>query len=218
MKKKKQSKTTCCYIFAGIIMLLLIINEGISTYKNAQEQQIQHHIASEIIRFHILANSDTKKDQELKLQVKEKVVTCLQKKLKTAKNIHEARNILQSSLKEVESVASNEIKKQGYSYGVEASLKNTMFPVKQYGDLVFPAGEYEALRVQIGESKGKNWWCVMFPTLCFIDGTYNIVPEESKMKLKNVLSKEDYNALLIKNKEDVKIEFKLINWWKNQIN
>ena len=83
--------------------------------------------------------------------------------------------------------------------------------MKQYGDMTFPAGEYKALKVNIGRHEGKNWWCVMYPTLCFVDSTYQIVPEESKEKLKENLSKEEYESLLTKG-EGVEYGFKIVDF------
>lgn len=80
-----------------------------------------------------------------------------------------------------------------------------------YGDMIFPAGEYEALRIQIGESEGKNWWCVLFPSLCFIDATLSVVPEESKEKLHSILTIDEYNALL-NGKAKIKVKFKLLEF------
>ncbi|MDE7051390.1 MAG: stage II sporulation protein R [Lachnospiraceae bacterium] len=85
--------------------------------------------------------------------------------------------------------------------GGNVSLEERYFPVKSYGDLVFPAGNYKALCVEIGEAKGRNWWCVLFPSLCFVDETYAVVPDSSKEKLKETLSDEEYESLE-QNKEE----------------
>ena len=92
-------------------------------------------------------------------------------------------------------IAEKKIRQEGYDYPVTVSLGTTYFPVKEYGDMAFPAGDYEALRVQIGKSKGRNWWCVVYPSLCLVDGVYQTVPENSKDKLKQVLSTSEYRVL-----------------------
>ena len=79
---------------------------------------------------------------------------------------------------------------------VKVYFENCYFPVKSYGDVTFPPGEYEAFRIDIGESAGKNWWCVLYPPLCFVDTVYGVVPDESKDKLKNVLNEEEYHAVV----------------------
>ena len=106
------------------------------------------------------------------------------------------------------------MRQQGYDYIATASLGNRYFTIKKYGDMTFPAGEYEALRVQIGQAKGQNFWCVMYPTLCFVDSTYQVVPEESKEELKSTLTDEEYQALLGEDK-NVTFGFKLLDWVDN---
>lgn len=176
---------------------------------------LQQKIANEIIRFHVIANSDSKEDQDLKLLVKNEVVKEVQQKLENVENIEEARKILSYELSALEEIASSVIQKNGYSYSAKASLLKREFPVKMYGDLVFPAGEYEAVQIKLGNAEGKNWWCVMFPTLCFLDGTYAVVPEESKEELKQCLTQEEYQVLE-KEKSKYKISFrwKCMDWLK----
>lgn len=195
-------------VIIGVCIMVLIGRE------NRQRVDFQKDIAKEIIRFHVIANSDTDQDQKLKLKVKEKIVANLQASLKSANSIVEARKIIQKELSNVEYIANKVIIKEGYHYSSKAKLIKCNFPIKEYGDMVFPAGEYEALRVELGEAQGKNWWCVMFPTLCFIKGTYGIVPEESKEELQTVLTEEEYNSLLVEKKETVGIRFKVVDLWK----
>ena len=179
-----------------------------------EEERIQKSIASHIIRLHVVANSDSEKDQQLKISVKDKIVAGLQEKLKDADNLNDARTIIRNETERIEQMATEEMRKQGYDYIATASLGNSYFPIKKYGDLTFPAGEYEALRVQIGEAKGQNFWCVMYPTLCFVDSTYQVVPEESKEELKHTLTDEEYQALLGEDKS-VTFGFKLLDWVDN---
>ena len=89
-----------------------------------------------------------------------------------AESVDEARIQIQKRLPEIEAVAKEKMQQKGYSYDADATLSSCYFPVKTYGDMIFPAGEYEALKVNLGKSAGKNWWCVMYPTLCFVDSTY----------------------------------------------
>ncbi len=191
----------------GILITLILMYFYIQA---RQEQKRQESIAREVIRFHVVANSDSREDQQLKLKVKEKVVKYLQEVIKEKKTIEQAREELSRQLPEVERIALLEMQKEGYDYGAEASLGNCYFPVKEYGDLIFPAGEYEALKVNLGDSQGKNWWCVMYPTLCFVDSTYQIVPDSSKEKLKESLTQEEYDSLL--DGESVSYGCKLWEW------
>lgn len=176
-------------------------------------KDVQQDIAKEIIRFHVRANSDTGEDQELKLKVKEVLVDYLKDSLEEAENIEEARKIVGEKLPQLEKLAAETMKEAGYYYESAASLSNQYFPLKIYGDMAFPAGNYEALVVELGKGEGKNWWCVMFPTLCFVDGTYSIVPEESREKLKTVLEEEEYEELLLRPDKKIKIKWKIAQLW-----
>lgn len=197
-------------------MIIILVFAAVLFMKNEEneEERIQKSIASHIIRLHVVANSDSEKDQQLKISVKDKIVAGLQEKLKDADNLNDARTIIRNETERIEQMATEEMRKQGYDYIATASLGNSYFPIKKYGDLTFPAGEYEALRVQIGEAKGQNFWCVMYPTLCFVDSTYQVVPEESKEELKHTLTDEEYQALLGEDKS-VTFGFKLLDWVDN---
>jgi len=175
--------------------------------------EIQKGIAKEIIRFHVIANSDSDSDQALKLKVKDKLVERLAPLLNKASSINEARSIITDNEDLIQKIAKETINKNGYNYPVSVSLENCYFPLKLYGEYSFPPGYYEALRVRIGEAKGKNWWCVMFPPLCFVDDTYSVVDSKTDQKLKHLLTKEEYDSL-IENKVPVKIKFKLWDSFK----
>lgn len=198
----------------GMIIILVFVAVLFMKKEENEEERIQKSIASHIIRLHVVANSDSEKDQQLKLMVKDKIVAGLQEKLKDADNLNDARTIIRNETEQIEKMATEEMRQQGYDYIATASLGNSYFPIKKYGDMTFPAGEYEALRVQIGQAKGQNFWCVMYPTLCFVDSTYQVVPEESKEELKSTLTDEEYQALLGDDK-NVTFGFKLLDWVDN---
>ncbi|HBC84186.1 MAG TPA: hypothetical protein DCZ30_01680 [Clostridiales bacterium] len=104
----------------------------------------------------------------------------------------------------------------GYDYDITIKIGVFNFPTKQYGDISFPAGSYDALRIEIGEAKGQNWWCVMFPPLCFVDMTSGIVPDESKKTLESSLSSEEEYILINDNKSnDIQFKFKLVEFFQN---
>lgn len=179
---------------------------------NMDSEELQKGIATEILRFHVIANSDSTEDQALKLIIKDALVKSLQPSLQNAKDITEARNILKENLTELENISNSIIKEHGFTYTASASLEQGYFPLKVYGDLSLPPGEYEAVRVELGSAQGKNWWCVMFPPLCFVDSTYSVVPDSSKEELKKVLTDEEYEAVFSNKKVDVKVKFKLLEW------
>lgn len=180
-----------------------------------EAKDVQKGIAEKIIRFHVLANSDTVEDQTLKLALKDAVVEKMKVVLKDAHNLSDARKKIKSNLLDIESFSQCFIYEQGYSYPVHAELTECYFPVKIYGDLTFPAGEYEALRITIGKAEGKNWWCVMYPRLCFVDSLYTVVPEESKKELKATLTDEEYRQILYGGDKKIKVKLKIWEWFTN---
>ncbi len=198
------------------LVILGVVLWGLAHLYGNQRQSIhrQEEIAKEVIRLHVVANSDTPEDQKLKLEVKEEVVNLLREKMKQNTSVQEAEKTLQSQIPEIEATAVNYMREKGYPYSVKAELGDCYFPVKEYGDMTFPAGEYRALKVNIGESQGKNWWCIMYPTLCLVDSTYQVVPEESKEKLKANLTAEEYESLLTGG-DDVEYGFKVVEMVKD---
>ena len=127
----------------------------------------------QIIRFHVRANSDMEEDQELKLKVRDKILEEMGDKFKDTKTIEESRIIIQENMEEIRDIALEVIKGEGLDYGVDVFLGIDDFPIRKYGNMVFPQGEYETLLVTIGKGQGQNWWCVMFPPLCFVDITHS---------------------------------------------
>ncbi|MGL4654465.1 MAG: stage II sporulation protein R [Sarcina sp.] len=192
----------------GVIGFILLVGLFTGIKNNSvQAAGSIEDISEKIIRFHVLANSDSKEDQDLKLKVRDAVIAFVSPSLKKSKGIDESREILLSLKDEVIEVAENVIKEEGYDYSVDVELAMTNFPVKTYGNVTLPQGEYEAFRVLIGEAKGQNWWCVMFPPLCFIDMTKGQISyEESEAQLSKVLTEEEYS--LITEEEDSTIEFR----------
>ena len=171
------------------------------------DREIQQGIAGEVFRLHVIANSDTEKDQELKLKVKTRIVEYLKEILGEDAGLEETKEAVLTHLTEIEQEAENIIEEQGFDYPVEAVVEKTYFPEKTYGDCTFPAGEYEALKVKIGSAKGQNWWCVLYPSLCFLDDTYGIVTEEKKEDLKEVLTAEEFQEILGDSRGKKKLRF-----------
>lgn len=202
-KKCKLAALICLFVVTGILMFLY--------HRAVKQQRIQQGISKEVLRLHVVANSDSEEDQELKMKVKETVVAYLRGAMSDADSVEEARAQIEKHLPEIEAIAREKMQSEGYDYEAEAELGESYFPIKEYGDLTFPAGNYEALRVNLGKSAGKNWWCVMYPSLCFVDATYQVVPETSKEKLKNNLTEEEYNSLL-DGGDEVHYSFRIIEW------
>ena len=200
------------------ILAIFALNTKMTYGKGENDQK---DIASKIIRFHVIANSDSKDDQALKLKVRDKVLEYMQPKLKKSKSIEESRKVIKQNNEEIIAIANRVIKENGYNYSVRTTLSNENFPIKTYGNITLPQGEYEAYRIIIGTGKGQNWWCVMFPPVCFVDITKGEVSyKQTEEQMKRVLSPEEYkivNNQLNKsnNKKDIKIQFKLLEIFAN---
>lgn len=162
-------------------------------YENVNAQaEMQESLAEEVLRFHVLANSDSKEDQDLKMKVKEEAISYLNKNMPELENAEETQEWIRMHTDEIEAAGADVIRREGYEYTVSAAVTTCWFPEKTYGDVTFPQGNYKALRIEIGEAKGQNWWCVLYPGLCFMNAANAVVPEEGKQKLKNVLTEEEY--------------------------
>ena len=192
MKKEK-----ICLMVA-LVMALIITGTLVRERHflvEARAKVSQEELAGEVLRFHVLANSDGEEDQQLKLKVKENVLLYMKKHLPEDADLSETRNWVRENLKQLEGEAEKTLLEENSSDTVNAKLENVMFPKKTYGDVTFPAGEYEALQIEIGEAKGQNWWCCLYPNLCFIDAVHAVVPEEGKQELENVLDEDSYEMV-----------------------
>ena len=203
-KCDKNNKAGWVFILAATIMLVIA---GGRLYSDSEERQLQKGIASNIIRFHVRAESDSKEDQWLKLQVKEAVLAYISPVLSKSQSVDESRQLLYNESENIRNVAAATLRSLGDESDVNVYFENCYFPMKTYGDMTFPPGEYEAFRVDIGEAQGKNWWCVLYPPLCFVGAVYGEVPEESKEELKGVLTEEEYSMV---SGENVKFRFKYL--------
>ena len=188
-----KNKTIIC-AFVGIIFSLVLTSLVVDTKK----ESLQKEIASEVLRFHVLANSDSQRDQELKMKVKEEVLSYMEKELPNSESLIETRNWAQNHITEMEQIGREILQENECDYPVKVEITSCEFPEKTYGDITFPAGTYEALRVEIGEGAGQNWWCVLYPNLCFVDAIHAVVPEEGKHDLEEVLDDEAYEMVTSK--------------------
>lgn len=230
-------------IFIVFVVGVGIIGERRTAMAETDEKEISiEEISSKLIRFHVIANSDSEEDQTLKLKVRDKVLEYIQPLLKDSKDIEESREILKREDAKIIQIANNVIIDNGYDYCVESTLDKEYFPVKTYGNITLPQGEYEAYRIIIGTGEGQNWWCVMFPPICFVDITKgDIAYEETEEEMKRVLDDDEYNMVnntvsnngqgetaekkvedgkrssnIIDNSEDTNIvvRFKIVDMWK----
>lgn len=205
MKNTKNIKIQTLAKNLAICMAVVVI--GAMAVGKYRQEQLAEALSDKIIRFHVLANSDSQEDQELKLQVRDAVGAYLHRELAEADDAGDSRRIIRQDMRKIAEYAENMIKTQGYDYPVRAALVKTDFPEKTYGDFTFPAGKYEALRLTIGQGKGKNWWCVMYPNMCFQGSVYEVVEEEAEEALQQVLTEEEYKALQENGEFEVKFKW-----------
>lgn len=188
MKRKVSlCASALCFLIAYLILL---------TFKTAGEEELAARISPEILRFHVLAESNSSHDQNLKMGVKGLVLDYVRSQAPENSSKEELILWLKNHKTAIESMSEAWLSDQGASYPVTLQITRDYFPTKSYGDMAFPCGTYDALRITIGEGRGRNWWCVLYPALCFTDPVHAVVPEASKETLSSLLDEEDYHALL----------------------
>lgn len=178
-------------VLAGILISIVVTGFVV----NARQSRMQQNLAEEVFRFHVLANSDSDEDQALKMQVKEAVLSYMKEEIPESDCVETTKEWARSHLNAIVNLAEEVIREEGYTYDVMAEVTTCDFPDKTYGDITFPSGEYEALRIEIGEAEGQNWWCVLYPNLCFMDAVHAVVPEKGKKDLKKVLDNDTYDMV-----------------------
>lgn len=188
------------------------VDEGIEV-NAADSGTFEEEIAEKVIRFHVIGNSNGEEDQRIKLAVKEAVTGYLKPLLEDVQEVSQAKAILAEQMEQILSAAGSVLAQEGARYGCSAEITKCYFPLKIYGDIALPPGEYEALRIVLGEGKGKNWWCIMFPPLCFVDAACGVVPEESKETLKGLLTEDEY-GMILQNNVELKPRLKIVEFFK----
>ena len=193
--KDKVKKIPKVLLRIGILLWIAVVLFLAREETTADNDAMQAQIAQKILRFHVIANSDSKEDQRVKLLVRDAVGNLMEERLLGAKNLEESRKIVAKNLDEITQTATDTLTDAGYAYGATASLEVTEFPEKTYGSYTFPAGKYDALCVVLGKGEGHNWWCVLSPNLCFRGSVYEIIDEDAKEELKEVLDAEEYESI-----------------------
>ena len=193
-----------------IITLAFLFAIFVFTCAYSYVSAISDNLYNSIFRLHVIANSDSEEDQNLKYIVRDNLINYMNDSCKNLSSKDEVIQYAQSHLDQIKQIAENTIKENGFNYPVQVEIGNFEFPTKNYGDISFPTGFYDALRVKIGKSSGKNWWCVMFPPLCFVDTTTGIVPDSSKEELQENLSDENYMIVSESDNSSIAFKFKIV--------
>lgn len=197
--------------FVVLFLLFIFIIVCASSYVSA----VSSNISSSVFRLHVIANSDSCEDQNLKYIVRDRVLDYMNSLVDPdVSSKDEVIKIASDNLESFKSIAQSAVYENGYDYEVSVEIGNFAFPTKSYGDIALPAGYYDALRVSIGDAKGKNWWCVMFPPLCFVDVSSGVVPEDSKETLEESLSEEEYE-LISGSSTEFEVKFKFVEFFEN---
>ncbi|MGN0458288.1 MAG: stage II sporulation protein R [Eubacterium sp.] len=187
-------------VFLSIVILICTLTPSVA---------MSESISEKVFRLHIIANSDDEADQKLKLKVRDSVLDCSQSIFKSCKTVDEAKNASKSNIPLFTEIARDTIKQNGYTYDVKVEVAKAFFDTRVYDGFTLPAGEYDSLRIIIGEGRGHNWWCVMYPSVC-LSGCVD--------DFDAVLTKDEKN-MITKNKYIIK--FKTVEIYeriKNQIN
>ena len=214
MKKPRIFKEAKILAISLTIGLALAVSAAAYTY--VYSAATQRDIAENVIRFHVLAHSDSHADQVIKDIVRNEVLAEFEALLSHTDNIKESRKLLEAELPQITTHAKNVVHKLGFDYHVEARLERTFFPTQAYGDIVFPPGIYEALQITIGDGAGQNWWCLMFPPLCFVDMTST---EAGRRQLADNVSDESFRLLTHQSDDTgitMEVRFRTVEWWQNR--
>lgn len=205
MENSRKEKFKIKYLFVVVFLLMLMILVNSISYS----EEVISDISENVLRLHVIANSNSSEDQEVKYKVRDKVLEYMTDISENCKSKTEAISILEDNLDNVEDIVIKTLRENNFDYNVKLEIGNFDFPTKVYGDISLPSGYYDALKIIIGEGKGENWWCVMFPPLCFVDVSSGIVPNESKELLEENISNEGYSLISDKS-DDIKIKFKIV--------
>ena len=204
---KHQSHAT---LTALLFLSLLLVTESPRYLQDKSTSTLQQQIATQVLRFHIRANSDTVADQQKKLRIKKSLLEWLTPILSENTSKSETIQCIRKNLPDIRKEAT----RMAAPEPVTVTLQKEWFPEKTYGTCTFPEGIYDALRVDIGQAKGHNWWCVLYPSLCFADALEPSMTEEGEEKLQQVLDEDAYDLLL--HPQKLKIRFRLEFFLRNR--
>lgn len=192
-------------IFTLFILFILFLFVTLISYASS----VSKDLSDNFFRLHIIANSDSSKDQELKLKVRDEVVSYMNNL--DYKNLSKEQiiSLTKNNIEEIKKIITSTIKSNGYNYTCNLEIGNFYFPTKYYGNISLPAGYYDGLKINIGNAEGKNWWCSLYPPLCFTDMSTGVIDDTGEKILKNNLTNDEY-LLITKGDERIKLKFKIV--------
>ena len=189
------------------ILFLLIWFICISAVSYAKT--VSRDLETNFFRLHLLANSNLREDQELKLKVRDNIIEYMNSLSYINLSKEDAIKLTNENLDKIKEIAENTIIQSGYNYNVDVEIGNFYFPTKHYANVSLPAGYYDALRIKIGKAEGENWWCSLFPPLCFTDISSGVIDTDNLNALEENLSKDEFE-IITGNNEKITFKFKLV--------
>lgn len=183
----------------ALIMCVMLIWSA-----DVEGRRLQENVAEKILRFHVRANSDSEFDQNLKLCARDAVIAYLEDIYPQDIDLEEAKRLLAQNFMEIQTIVEDVAKSFGKDYTAKVYFSNEYFPAKVYGNVMLPPGMYHALRIDIGKAKGKNWWCILYPSMCFVESTHAQCEE---YRVQSVLTDEEYDYVT-----GYKIRFKYLTF------
>lgn len=200
-----KSKFLKIFLILALFMLFVFITA------KSYATNVSSELSESIFRFHIIANSDSDEDQELKLKVRDDIIEYVEELTADCKTKYEVIEVVNDNIDELYKIAQNTIEVNGYTYSVNIEIGNFYFPTKYYGNISLPSGYYDGLKIEIGEAQGQNWWCSLFPPLCFTDVSSGVIDDEADRTLQENLDEEEY-SIIKSNDNEFKIKFKILEW------
>ena len=202
--------------FLKLSLIFLLITIFIFISARSYSKNMFKNISNNFLRLHVVANSDSTEDQILKYNIRDAVIDFMKPYFSNINTKKDALEILNSQKNNITNLAKKIATDNGYTYPVTVFIGNFYFPTKEYSEIILPEGYYDALKIELGDAKGQNWWCVMFPSLCIIDSNNLNFSESSEQLLQENLSEEELSIISNSNATpDIKIKFKLIELFEN---
>ena len=160
--KRKITKLCFC-VFAAAVFALLF---SFAVYANSMQKMFDDELYGKVVRLHVIANSDSWEDQEAKIHVRDSILEYINGLTENAECAENACYIIKENLNEISMYVNRQVQSLGYSYNAQVKFSPERYPVRYYNSFAFPSGVYDSLRIVLGEGEGKNWWCVLYPSVC----------------------------------------------------
>lgn len=203
-------------LFYKLIFIFFIILIFIFISAKSYSKTMFENISNNFLRLHIVANSDSTDDQMLKYKIRDAVIEYITPFFDGVQSKDDALNILNEHKNDIYNISYEVASSNGYYYPITVSVGNFYFPTREYDTITLPEGYYDALKIELGNSKGQNWWCVMFPSICLLESNSSDISNTSEELLKQNLDSEEYSIISNENNSvDLKIKFKLIELFEN---